>query len=401
MSTQQRDIVLLSTADWDNPFWTNKQHVTVQLAASGYKVFYIDSLGLRRPSSSTQDIGRILKRLYKSAIGPRQVQKNIWVWSPPTIPLQNNPLIRRFNKILLSTMLKFYMNRIGMRQEILWTYNPLTVRLLNLKDFKKIVYHCVDDIKAQPCMPGNIIERGEQDLVKQSHIVFTTSHKLTEMQKRWNPNTYYFPNVADFEHFSKACSESTVIPDDLLKIPNPRIGFIGAIVDYKIDFRLIRFVAEKRSDWSIVLIGKIGEGDPWTKSNLLQNVPNIHLIGPRPYGELPGYLKGFDVAILPNILNTYTESMFPMKFFEYLASGKPVVSVDLPALREYRNVIHIAQTPQDFISCIDEILKGNTTSLAERISIARLYTYEIRTQKMLQLTENLYDMNFLKIVKNG
>ncbi len=392
MSTQQRDIVLLSTADWNNPFWTNKQHVAVQLAASGYKVFYIDSLGLRRPSTSTQDIGRIFKRLYKSAIGPQQVQKNIWVWSPPTIPLQHNPLIRRFNKLLLSIMLKFYMNRRGMKQEILWTYNPLTLHLLHVKDFKKIIYHCVDDIKAQPCMPGNILERGEQDLAKQSHLVFTTSQKLTEMQKRWNPNTHYFPNVADFKHFSKARSESTIIPYDLLKIPGPRIGFIGAITDYKMDFRLLRFIAEKRSDWSIVLIGKIGEGDPWTKSNLLQNVPNIHLMGPRSYDELPGYLKGFDVAILPNMLNTYTESMFPMKFFEYLASGKPVVSVDLPALREYRNVVHIAQTPQDFVTCIDEILKGNTISLAERISVAQMHTYEIRTQKMLQLIENLYKM---------
>lgn len=390
MSVQQRDIILLSTADWDNPFWTNKQHVAVQLAASGYKVFYIDSLGLRHPSASTQDIGRIFKRLYKSAIGPRQVQKNLWVWSPPTIPLQNNPLIRQFNKLLLSTMLKFYMSRRGMKQEILWTYNPLTIHLLNIKDFKKIVYHCVDDIKAQPCMPGNIIKRGEQDLVKQSHLVFTTSQKLTEMQKRWNPNTHYFPNVADFNHFSKARSESTIIPDDLLKIPNPRIGFIGAITDYKMDFNLIRFIAEKRSGWSLVLIGKIGEGDPWTNSNLLQNFPNIHLMGPRSYDELPGYLKGFDVAILPNILNAYTESMFPMKFFEYLASGKPVVSVDLPALREYRNVVHIAQTPQDFITCIDEILKGNTIPLAKRISVARMHTYEIRTHKMLQLVENLY-----------
>lgn len=389
MNIQQRDVVLLSTADWDNPFWTNKQHVAVQLAASGYKVFYIDSLGLRRPSTSSQDIRRILRRLYKSALGPRQVQKNIWVWSPPSIPLQKSPFIRRFNRFLLSAMLKFYTNRIGIRQEVLWTYNPLTVHLINLKDFKKIIYHCVDDVKAHPRMPAEVFVQAEEALAKQSHLIFTTSQKLTEMQKKWNPNTYYFPNVADFKHFSKARDESTIIPNDLLKIPKPRIGFIGAISDYKIDFKLIRFIAETRRDWSIVLIGKIGEGDPWTSRSLLQNIPNIYLMGPRPYAELPGYLKGFDAAILPNIRNTYTESMFPMKFFEYLASGKSVISVDLPALREYRNVIHIAQTSQDFVTCIDHVLKGDTISMAERISVAREHTYEIRTQKMLQLVENL------------
>lgn len=112
-------------------------------------------------------------------------------------------------------------------------------------------------------------------------------------------------------------------------------------------------------------------------------------MGPRPYSELPCYLKGLDVTILPNVLNEYTESMFPMKFFEYLAAGKPVVSVDLPALRVYRNIACIAQSPYDFIRGIDEALKGNVAPLEERISVAKEHTYEIRTNKMLQLVETL------------
>lgn len=176
-----------------------------------------------------------------------------------------------------------------------------------------------------------------------------------------------------------------------MKIPVPRIGFIGAISDYKVDFNLLRCIAKARPDWSLVLIGKVGESDPWTKTGVFQDVPNIHLMGPRPYAELPCYLKGFDVAILPNMLNEYTESMFPMKFFEYLAAGKPVVSVDLPALREYRNVVCIARSPQDFIQGIEEALKGNTASLEERISVAKEHTYEKRMHKMLQLVDALYN----------
>lgn len=389
MTAVSHDVVMLSTADWDNPFWTNKQHVAVQLAASGYRVFYIDSLGLRRPSASSQDIRRILNRLQKLIVGPRQVRKNIWVWSPFVVPLQRYSFIRRFNRFLMSAMLKFYINKMGIKQEILWTYNPLTVRLLNIKGFKKIIYHCVDDIKAQPGMPVNIFEQAEKDLVERSHIVFATSPKLMETRMAWNPNTYYFPNVADFKHFSKARDIETVIPGDLLEIPAPRIGFIGAISDYKVDFNLLRCVAKARPGWSIVLIGKVGEGDPWTKTGLFQDIPNIHIMGPRPYAELPCYLKGLDVTILPNVLNEYTESMFPMKFFEYLAAGKPVVSVDLSALREYRNVVYIARSPQDFIRGIDEALKGNVAPLEERILVAKEHTYEIRTNKMLQLIETL------------
>ncbi|MBI2471297.1 MAG: glycosyltransferase, partial [Planctomycetes bacterium] len=359
MTVVYHDVVMLSTADWDNPFWTNKQHVAVQLAASGYRVFYIDSLGLRRPSASAHDVRRIFNRLQKLIVGPRQVRENIWVWSPFVIPLQRYSFIRRFNRFLLSAMLKFYTKKIGIKQEILWTYNPLTVRLLNIKGFKKIIYHCVDDIKAQPGMPVNIFEQAEKNLVKKSHIVFATSPKLAETRTAWNSNTYYFPNVADFKHFSRSRDIETVIPGDLLEVPSPRIGFIGAVSDYKVDFNLLRLIAEERPDWSIVLIGKVGEGDPWTKTRLFQDIPNIHIMGPRPYAELPCYLKGLDVTILPNALNEYTESMFPMKFFEYLAAGRPVVSVDLPALREYRNVVYIARSPQDFIRGIDEALKGN------------------------------------------
>ncbi len=103
--------------------------------------------------------------------------------------------------------------------------------------------------------------------------------------------------------------------------------------------------------------------------------------GSPPYAELPCYLKGWDVTILPNVLNEYTESMFPMKFFEYLAAGKPVVSIDLPALpRRIR-----------FVRGIDEALKGTVASLEERISVAREHTYEIRTNKMLQLIETLFN----------
>lgn len=113
----------------------------------------------------------------------------------------------------------------------------------------------------------------------------------------WNRSTYYFLNVADFKHFSKALEAATIVPDDLLKISSPRISFIGAISDYKLDCGLIRFIAETRPDSSIVLIGKAGEGDPWAKTGLFQDVPNIHLTGSRPYTELPCYLKGLNVTI--------------------------------------------------------------------------------------------------------
>jgi glycosyltransferase involved in cell wall biosynthesis len=383
------DIILLSTADWDSPFWTNKQHVAVQLTKRGNRVFYIDSLGLRRPSATSQDINKIYKKVKKAFQKPRQVKENLWVWSPIILPFQSKDFIRKFNFYVLNKWLDFWLKKLNFKKDILWTYNPLTVQLIGINSYKRLVYHCVDEIKAQPGMPSDILTKYEHELVKKSDIVFVTSPKLYETRKQWNQNTYYFPNVADYDHFSKALNPETSIPEDLLKIPKPRIGFIGALSSYKIDFKLLNYIAKNRPNWSIVLIGKIGEGDPWTNPKLLYECSNIYLLGPREYKVLPNYLKGFDVCILPNTLNEYTESMFPMKFFEYLSAGKPVVSVDLPAIKEFSDMVYIAKSYDDFIQKIEYAFYENEDIKIKRLEKAKKYTYESRTNKMMELIERI------------
>lgn len=386
---KEKDVVLLSTADWDNPFWTNKQHVAVALTDRGYRVLYIDSLGLRRPSLSSRDFRRILKRLGKAVRPPRKVRENLWVWSPVTLPFNAIPAVRKLNRLLLSFGVSIWRSWLGMRRAVLWTYNPLSHELLSLKPWTRVVYHCVDEIKAQPGMPSEILARAEDELVRQASIVFVTSTTLVATRRLINPHTYYLSNVADYAHFSKALLEETTIPSDVASIRGPRIGFIGAISGYKVDFDLLRDLAEKNPNWSIVLIGEIGEGDPWTDPARLQGVANIHLLGPKPYSALPAYLKGIDVAILPNRLNEYTAAMFPMKFFEYLASGRPVVSTFLPSLSAFAGEAYFAASREEFGQAIESALAGGGASLERRLNLAKEYTYDSRTDRMLNLIEEV------------
>lgn len=382
-----KDIVLLSTADWDNPFWTNKQHVAVELARLGHRVLYIDSLGLRKPSASKRDISRIFRRIVKAVRPPRQVRDRLWVWSPIILPWHNVALIRVLNKLILGLGLHFWIAILRFKNNILWTYNPLTPELMNIQSFERCIYHCVDEIKSQPGMPVAVLECVEKELARQADMIFATAPKLAETRKEWNPNTYYLPNVADYEHFSSALDEQTQIPEDIRNIPSPRLGFIGAISGYKLNFNLIRETALSHPDWSMVLIGEVGEGDPWTDISLLQGLPNVFFLGPKPYQKLPAYLKAFDVALLPNNINEYTDSMFPMKFFEYLAAGVPVVSVDLKAIREFAHVVKIGRTSSEFIESIEEVLAGDVVALQDRLNLAREYTYQARTEKMLTMIE--------------
>ncbi len=382
-----KDIVIFSTAEWTNPFWTNKQHVAAELAQRGFRVLYIDSVGLRRPSVSGQDIKRILKRLKSAAFGAKPTRENLWVWSPLVLPLQSYTLVRKLNRCVLTISLWFLLRRLKFTNPILWTYNPLTTHLLDVSAFSKIVYHCVDNIAAQPGMPAQILNEAENSLLLQASVVFATAPSLAARCLALNANTHYFPNVADYEHFSAALRNTSPLPADLAAISPPRLGFIGAISGYKIDFDLLCHLARERPAYSIVLVGKVAEGDPWTSIEALSNYPNIHLLGPREYKELPQYLKGFDIALLPNTLNEYTRGMFPMKFFEYLAAGRPVVSVALEALAEFKGHVSMAHSPTEFVEAVDHVLAGGAPDLEARLQAARQHTYASRMDKMLPLVK--------------
>lgn len=381
-----KNVVLLSTADWDNPFWTNKQHVAVSLAEEGFRVFYIDSLGLRQPSANSSDFGRILRRLKRAFKAPREVKRNIWVWSPIIIPFQKYSFIRKLNRLILSTWLKWNLKKLNINKNILWTYNPLTLDLLNTDGYEKLVYHCVDEIKAQPGMPVEILETSDSNLTKKSDVVFATAPKLYETRKLLNKNTFYFSNVADFKHFNQAISCNFPAPADIAVIQSPIIGFIGAISGYKVNFDLIKSMAISHPDYNFVLIGKVGEGEPGTDVSLLENMNNIHLLGPKNYDDLPAYLKAIDVAMLPNQINEYTDSMFPMKFFEYLAAGKPVVSVNLKSISEHKNVCYLSHTYEEFSRNLkDAVENDDEIKLNQRLALARECTYEGRMKKMLKV----------------
>ena len=249
-SGMHEDVVLCSTAEWDNPFWTNKQHVASVLAQRGHRVFYIESLGLRRPSASARDLKRILRRVAKAARGPRRVAPGLWVWSPLVLPFQGSRFARAANRLLLHVGLSVQTRVRGLRNELLWTYNPMTTRLLDVGQWRRVVYHCVDDIAEQPGMPAEAIREADSELCRVADVVFTTAPRLAEERQGLNPAIHFLPNVADHSHFGRALDPSTKVPPDLSAIPGPRLGFVGAISGYKVDFDLVRELALARPGWS-------------------------------------------------------------------------------------------------------------------------------------------------------
>jgi len=380
------DITLLATADWDHPFWTNKQHVALSLARLGHRVLYIESLGLRGVRAQSSDRQRILRRLRQGLRLPRKVGKNLWVWSPLVLPGVRAAWQMAINRWMFTSGLALVRTWLRLQADWLWTYNPKTLAYLNTTNYQRLIYHCVDDIQAQPGMDSSDLDYWEQALCRRASIVFVTSPALETTRKPFNSATFFLPNVADHDHFSSALDPNVVLPPDFIDIPTPRIGFVGAISSYKLDLNLIKNLAIIRPDWSIVLIGLVGEGDPETDVSELECLENIYLLGPKSYRDLPAFLKGFDVAILPLRRNAYTESMFPMKFFEYLAAGRGVVSTSISSLQPYHQEALLVEPDVKSFECgIAYLLSVDSPDKRQGRSLfSAAYNYDSRTVKMLE-----------------
>ena len=384
------DFVVLATADWDHPLWTNKQHTAVSLAELGHRVLYVESLGLRSPRPGKADLARILKRLRRLLRLPRQVRPGLWVWSPPVLPgaVRGRGLI--INRWLVQSGLTLAQRWLGFLRPLLWTYNPLTLAYLDISTFSGTVYHCVDSIQDQPGLPSARITTGERRLCEAANVVFTTAPLLQQRLEPLNPHTFYFGNVADADHFGQASSASLPCPDALAAVPPPRLLFIGALDAYKLDLPLLEQLIRTTPQWSYVLVGPIGECDASTDLSTILALPNVLWPGVQPYRDLPAWLAHTDVALLPLQLNDYTRQMFPMKFFEYLASGRPTVATAIPSLVPHRESALLCEpTVAGFEAAIRTALAGEGPSVEERQAAAADHTYESRTDRMLAVLQRL------------
>lgn len=384
--------ICISSADWDNPYWTNQQHIMSRLAQKN-KVLYVESLGLRQPVMQKKDVRRMIRRLLRFFRGPIRRSANLYTYSPLLIPFYKYSFVRWLNHKILLFMLWCLQKRLCLTEPILWTYVPNAVSLRGKIGEKLLVYHCVDEIAANPLIPGETVLAMEKELLQCADIVFTSSKQLYESKKEYAREIHYLPNVADVEHILTGQNAQIEIPDDVAQVSHPVLGFIGAVSNYKLDFDLIVRMASVHPEWSIVLIGALGEGEKEAAVEVLRAYKNIHLLGGRPYKLLPQYLRNFDVCLLPNRLNEYTRNMFPLKFFEYLASGRPVVATALKSLAEFTAYFYQAESHGEFIRLVEKALHESDMLATQRIAIAKKYSWTLRMEEISQLLEKKLGKN--------
>jgi glycosyltransferase involved in cell wall biosynthesis len=374
-----RDIVCVGFADWRAEVWTNQQHLMSRLAQDN-RVLFVESLGLRRPQLAGRDVRRIGRRLVRGLRGVRR-EDGVAVLSPLVVPLHDRAAARRFNARVLPAVAARAARRLGFDDPLLWGYVPQAELLLDALRPEQVVYHCVDDIAAHGRIETAPFAEAERRFAARADLVLASAPRLAERMRTLNDRVLYAPNVADTELFSGALRPGPVDPA-LDALPPPRIVFTGAISAIKLDVELLAGVARARREWSIALVGPVGLGDPETDVAALRDEPNVHLLGARRYEALPAVLRGAAAGLIPYRRSQLTDSVFPMKVYEYLAAGLPVVATPLPALEGLEEVT-IAATVQQTVAALDRALASDSPDArAARSCAAADHSWDARLQEI-------------------
>ena len=241
---------------------------------------------------------------------------------------------------------------------IVWYYTPTAINFAAHLKPKATIFDCMDELSAFRFAPPELIEN-ERKLLEKADIVFTGGHSLYEAKKDKHARVYAFPSSIDVEHFAQARTISEE-PEDQKNIPHPKLGFCG-VIDERMNIELLGEMADLKPEWQFVMIGpvvKIAAED-------LPRRENIHYLGGKSYQELPKYLTGWDVALMPFALNESTKFISPTKTPEYLAAGKPVISTPIrDVVRPYKdeNLVEIAETAEEFVAAGEKILSNKDSA---------------------------------------
>jgi len=374
---RNRDIVCLSSVDWE-PIWTRKQQVLSRLDPSN-RILYVEPPGtlispLKDPSfwKKWRPWGRWISR-------PRP---NIYVFQPPFVLPFGHVFsgVSKLNQCWLAAWVNLAIRRLRIKRPILWTYLPGSATAARLIKHAVLVYDCVDEHGAYK---GLVSERTvwklEAELLRRADITFVTAPGLLDRRKGLARRIYCLPNAADVAHFNKACDIEIPVPEELQRLPRPRLCFVGVIQEW-VDTELLAYVAKERPEWSIVLIGPVAPG---IALHGLEKMPNVFFFGRKPKEVLPNYLKGCEVCLNVFRASALTANVSPLKFYEYLASGRPVVSTKMPAVEEFADVIEIAADAPDFVAAAERALKDEDAGRREkRLARVREQSWEARVAVM-------------------
>ncbi|HXK32483.1 MAG TPA: glycosyltransferase [Dehalococcoidia bacterium] len=377
-----RDIVCMSFVVWDE-HWGTPQQLMSRFAARN-RVLYVEPpvsalsffTGIRSP-------GAVWRQVRRWLAGPRRLGGNLWVASPPPVlPLRSNVVVNRINAAIMRAWLARQATRLGFRDPVYWNAQPGMPGIARAVRPALTVYHCVDDFTAMPHWwnQARALASRERESCREAGVVICTARRLAETRRRYHPRVHFVPNAANVELFEQATAPSTEIPPDIASLPKPVVGIFG-VIDFRTDVAVLEHLARARPGWSLALVGLV-KGD--VDLSRLRALPNVRIFGKKPTAELPGYLRAMDVALICYRLIDYNHHVFPLKLYDYLAAGKPIVASDIEELRPHEGAhLAIARTPDGWVGAIERCLREDSPEKAAgRQALARAQSWDHRVETL-------------------
>ncbi len=377
-STGPPPAILYFGNDWFTENRTSSHHVARRLAKR-HPLIYFESPGLRAPRPSRRDLKKVAQKILRFLKGPRRTPEAIVVQTLLQLPWHHYRVVRRVNQHLLRLTVRLVMWRLAIESPVSWFVVPHVASLAGHLGERLVVYYCIDDYASMPDVDRSEIARMDEELTKKADLVFVVSATLLEAKRTLNPHSYHSPHGVDFAHFARAQDAALPIPADIANLKHPIVGFFG-LIERWIDLDLVAYLAEQRPDWTFLMIGRLAVPVGETPRR-----PNIIFLGTRPYEELPAYGKAFDVAIIPYRLTRNALAANPLKLREYLAMGKPIVSVSTPEIDLFADFISIARSREEFLAGLDRAISPGLSAaqVSRQTQFASTMTWDAAFQRVL------------------
>jgi glycosyltransferase involved in cell wall biosynthesis len=376
---QSQSIVLLSSDDWG---WkTSKYQLSMQFSRQ-YRVLFVSSIGFRAPTATRSDLTRLWRKLKEFLRGPRRVDENIWVLTPVIIPFGHGPFVLGLNRILFAVQYRLALRLLRLGRPYTFVFSPNWGPYVRSLRRQKLIYYCVDEQSGFKGVNARLFGRWDEQLTRTADHVFCSAYKLYLQKCKRNESTHYMPHGVNWSHFSTAITAGSLKPDPSLeRLAGPVLLFFGHISYEWVDTELLRFIAAQRPDWHIALAGRNA-----VAADEFAQYPNIHLLGERDYEDLPSLCRYASAGIIPFVDSELTAACNPLKLYEYLAAGLPVVSTDIPEVRQFADTVYIGNSHEAFLAACEKALAVDRSVYSPKASeLVRDFDWDHRVEKIYTL----------------
>ena len=378
-----REIICISGVPWDS-YWLSLHQYMSRLAGAHRVLFVNRPVALPRAIADGARSGADGRAIARGSV--RRAGARLYVADPPpALPLRFERPVTAVNQALRGSFIARVARELGFESPVLWIHDLDAARVVDRLDPWVSLYWVTDDHPSGPAFRANRTNRvaamcaREHELLESVDLVLTTAPQLRDAKARFNSNSHCVPHGVDIDHFARAVDSETRAAPVFRAIRGPVIGFVGQINE-RLDRELVRLVARAHPEWSIVFVGPVLRG---LDVGPLNELRNVHFLGPAALDRVPEFLKPMDVCTVPFLVNEHTRTMNPLKVLEYLAAGKPVVATPLPAVRAYGPHVALASGPEAFAAAVEQaLLEDSDGWRRRRLEFAGRHSWETRLDEI-------------------